>query len=372
MDMKLVDLDVLLGMMADLGASDLFLTVGLPPTVFVNRRTVRLAETLLRGEDIERLAARFLADPRAAGFERKPDLDLAHAVPGKGRYRLNIYRQRGDLGLVARRVKLEIQSFESLGLPPILASLALAPRGLLLVTGATGSGKSTTLASMIDHRNASQDGHIVTIEDPIEFIHPHRKSIVTQREVGVDTATFHDALKSALRQAPDAILIGEVRDRETAEAALHLAETGHLVLATLHSTNASQTLERLLNLFPQDLHAQIRMLLSLSLVGIVSQRLVATPDGKSRLPAIEVLLPTPRVKDLIKQGDLDGVKGALAQGGDGMQSFDESLYRLVRAGRLSRDAALAYSDCPNDFRLRFLLEDRAGPGREEPLRMGLR
>jgi twitching motility protein PilU len=195
---------------------------------------------------------------------------------------------------------------------------------------------------------------------------------VTQREVGVDTATFHDALKSALRQAPDAILIGEVRDRETAEAALHLAETGHLVLATLHSTNASQTLERLLNLFPQDLHAQIRMLLSLSLVGIVSQRLVAASDGTFRLPAIEVLLPTPRVKDLIKQGDLGGIKGALAQGGDGMQSFDESLYRLVRAGRLSKETALAYSDSPNDFRLRFLLEEKAAPGREEPLRMGLR
>jgi twitching motility protein PilU len=366
------ELDVLLAKMSEVGASDLFLTAGLPPTVFVNRRTVRLGEVPLRGEDIERIAGPFLADPRAAGFQNKPDLDLAHAVPGKGRYRLNIFRQRTEMGLVARRVKLEIQSFESLGLPPILAALALAPRGLLLVTGATGSGKSTTLASMIDHRNASQDGHIVTIEDPIEFIHPHRKSIVTQREVGVDTATFHDALKSALRQAPDAILIGEVRDRETAEAALHLAETGHLVLATLHSTNASQTLERLLNLFPQDLHAQIRMLLSLSLVGIVSQRLIATSDGKSRLPAIEVLLPTPRVKDLIKQGDLGGVKGALAQGGDGMQSFDESLYRLVRGGRLSREAAFAYSDSPNDLRLRFMLEEKGGAGREEPLRMGLR
>ncbi len=365
------ELESLLGRMAELDASDLFLTVGLPPSVFANKRVVRLAETPLRGEDVERIVAPFLTDGRAADFERKPDLDLAHLVPGKGRFRLNIFRQRSDLGLVARRVKLEIQSFESLKLPPVLASLALAPRGLLLVTGATGSGKSTTLSSMIDHRNASQDGHIVTIEDPIEFVHPHRKSIVTQREVGVDTASFHDALKSALRQAPDCILIGEVRDRETAEAALHLAETGHLVMATLHSTNATQTMERLLNLFPQDLHAQIRMLLSLSLVGIVSQRLIAASDRKSRLPAIEVLLPTPRVRDLIKQGDLGGLKGALTQGGDGMQSFDESLYRLVKGGRLTREDAVVYADSPSDLRLRFRLEEGAS-SREEHPRMGLR
>jgi twitching motility protein PilU len=225
---------------------------------------------------------------------------------------------------------------------------------------------------MIDHRNATQDGHIVTIEDPIEFVHPHRKSIVTQREVGVDTATFHDALKSALRQAPDSILIGEVRDRETAEAALHLAETGHLVMATLHSTNASQTIERLLNLFPQDAHAQIRLLLSLSLVGIVSQRLISSSDRKSRFPAIEILLPTPRVKDLIKQGDLGGIKGVLAQGGDGMQSFDEALYRLVRAGKLTREDAVVYADSPSDFRLRFRLEENSGSARDERPRMGLK
>jgi twitching motility protein PilU len=366
------ELDALLGRMAELNASDLFLTVGLPPSVFVNKRLVKLGEGLLRGEDVERLVAPFLADSRAAEFEKKPDLDLAHLIAGQGRYRLNIFRQRTELGLVARRVKLEIQSFESLGVPPVLASLALAPRGLLLVTGATGSGKSTTLAAMIDHRNATQDGHIVTIEDPIEFVHPHRKSIVTQREVGVDTATFHDALKSALRQAPDSILIGEVRDRETAEAALHLAETGHLVMATLHSTNASQTIERLLNLFPQDAHAQIRLLLSLSLVGIVSQRLISTSDRKSRFPAIEILLPTPRVKDLIKQGDLGGIKGALAQGGDGMQSFDEALYRLVRGGKLTREDAVVYADSPSDFRLRFRLEESSGASRDERPRMGLK
>jgi twitching motility protein PilU len=250
--------------------------------------------------------------------------------------------------------------------------MALERRGLILVTGATGSGKSTTLAAMIDHRNASQDGHIVTIEDPIEFVHPHRKSIVTQREVGIDTASFHDALKSALRQAPDMLLIGEVRDRETAEAALHFAETGHLVMATLHSTNAVQTLERVLNLFPEEMHAQVRMLLSLSLVGIVSQRLVATSDRKSRFCAVEVLVPTPRVRDLVKQGDLAGIKGAMAEGAsDGMQTFEDSLYQHVKAGRITQDDAALYADSAADFRLRFRLEAGGAKAEAKPL-FGLR
>ena len=359
------ELEALLAAMADADASDLFLTVGLPPSASVNGRLVRLSDTALTPEAMGVLVSPFLADSRAKDFETRPDLDLAHLIPGKGRFRLNIFRQRGDLALVARRVKLQIQSFGALGLPPVLARLALERRGLLFVTGATGSGKSTSLAAMIDHRNETRDGHIVTIEDPVEFVHPHKKSIVTQREVGIDSASFHDALKSALRQAPDVILIGEVRDRETAEAALHMAETGHLVMATLHSTNATQTLERLLNLFPEDLHPQIRMLLSLSLVGIVSQRLVASSDRTSRFAAVEVLLPTPRVRDLIKQGDLAGVKTALAEGGDGMQSFDQSLYQSVKAGRISKEDATAYADSPSDFKLRFRLEGAAGETRSQ-------
>ncbi len=352
-------LDAVLARMADLDASDVFLTVGAPPMALVGKRMVRLSERQLSGPDLERLAAPFLADSRAASFAERPDLDLAHAVAGKGRFRLNIFRQRGDLGIVARRVKLEVQSIEQLGLPAVLSKLALEPRGLLLVTGATGSGKSTTLAAMIDHRNATLEGHIVTIEDPIEFVHPHRRSIVTQREVGIDTASFHDALRSALRQAPDLLLVGEIRDRETAEAAIHFAETGHLVMATLHSTNAAQTLERLVNLFPEELHPQVLLLLSLSLCGIVSQRLIPTSDRKSRVAAVEVLLPTPRVRDLVKQGDVAGVKTALAEGGDGMQSFDEALYQLVRLGHFQRDDAARYADSPSDFKLRFRLADAA-------------
>jgi twitching motility protein PilU len=351
------EVEALLSRMEELDASDLFLTAGSPPKVFVNKALVALTPTPLTGPDLERYLKPFLADHRAVDFDKRPDFDLAHLVPGKGRFRLNIFRQRGELGLVARRIKLQIQSFDSLSLPPILGKLALEPRGLLLVTGATGSGKSTTLAAMIDHRNGLKDGHIVTIEDPIEFVHPHRKSIVTQREVGIDTASFHDALKSALRQAPDLLLIGEIRDRETAEAALHFAETGHLVMATLHSTNASQTLERLLNLFPEEFHPQIRMLLSLSLVGIVSQRLIPSSDRKSRLPAIEVLLPTARVKELVKDGNLAGIKTSLAQGGDGMQAFDEALYRIVKTGKLTKEDAMAYADSPSDFKLRFRLEE---------------
>ncbi len=358
--------------MSELDASDLFLTVGSPPMALVNKRLVPLAEAPLVSGDLERLVAPFLADERAAEFAKRPDLDLATFVPGKGRFRLNIFRQRNELGIVARRVKLEIPSFDGLGLPPVLARLALEKRGVLLVTGATGSGKSTTLAAMIDHRNRSAEGHIVTIEDPIEFVHSHRKSIVTQREVGIDTATYHDALRSALRQAPDMLLIGEVRDRETAEAALHFGETGHLVMATLHSTNAAQTLERLMNLFPEDLQAQVRMLLSLSLVGIVSQRLIPTSDGRARMAAFEVLLPTPRVRDLIKQWDIGGIKTALNEGGEGMQSFDESLYRLVKAGKLTFEDSVHYADSPSDFRLRFRLEDSGAAKGENRPRMGLK
>ncbi len=352
-------LDSLLGRMADLDASDLFLTVGRPPMASVNKRLVALGPDALNAADVASCAAPFLSNGRGAAFEARPDLDLAHVVAGKGRFRLNIFRQRSELGIVARRIKPEVPTLAGLGLPPVLAEMVVQHRGLLLVTGATGSGKSTTLAAMIDHRNESMDGHIVTIEDPIEFVHPHKRSIVTQREVGLDTASWDDALRSALRQAPDALLIGEIRDAATAEAALHLAETGHLVMATLHSTNAAQTLERFMNLFPHELHGQVRLLLSLSLVGIVSQRLVPRSDGGGRVAALEILVPTPRVRDLVRDWDIGGLKQALAAGGGHMQSFDECLYRLVKAGRLTKDDALLFADAAADFKLRFRLEETA-------------
>jgi twitching motility protein PilU len=366
-------IDALLSRLADMDGTDLFLTAGAPPVISVGKRFQPIGERPLAPDELARLAAPFLDGERAAEFAKKPDLDLACSVPGKGRFRLNIFRQRGSIAIVARRVKLEIPSLAALGLPPVVASLALERRGLLLVTGATGSGKSTTLAAMIDHRNSNMAGHIVTIEDPIEFVHRHKKSIMTQREVGVDTATFYDALRSALRQAPDALLIGEVRDRETAEAALHFAETGHLVFATLHSTSAVQTLERLVNLFPADLHRQVHLLLSLNLAGIVAQRLISTSDRTSRALAVEIVLPTPRVCDCIKRGDIDGVKAALREGGYDMQSFDDSLFRLVKAGRLSIEDAALFAESAADFKLRFRLEGPSGetPRDERPrLRLG--
>jgi twitching motility protein PilU len=281
-------------------------------------------------------------------------VDLAYSLPGVGRFRVNVYRQRGTLAFVARRVRTDIPSFEDLGLPEVLKDLVMRPRGLVLVTGPTGSGKSTTLAAMIDHRNTHYDGHIVTIEDPIEFLHPDKRSLVSQREVATDTPSFHHALRSALRQAPDVLLIGEMRDRESADAALYFAETGHLVLSTLHTVNASQALERLLAFFPPDHTQEILHRLSITLEGIVSQRLVPRADGAGRVAALEVLLATPRVRELVRRGDVGAIKQAIQAGAqEGMQTFDQALYDLVQRGLVTAEEALRHADSPNDLRLRI-------------------
>ncbi|HVY61324.1 MAG TPA: PilT/PilU family type 4a pilus ATPase [Planctomycetota bacterium] len=354
-------IDALLARLAELDGSDLFLTVGAPPMASVSKRMVPLMERPLTRADLEKAAGPFLAaGDRAARFAARPELDIAHVLPGKGRFRLSVFKQRGEVAIVARRVKLEVPTIEQLGLPPVLSRMALERKGLILVTGATGSGKSSTLAAMIDHRNRSSPGHILTIEDPIEFVHEHRASIVSQREVGVDTATFPDALRSALRQAPDVILVGEIRDRETASAALELAETGHLALATLHSVNAAQALDRVANLFPPEVRPAAHMLLSLNLTGIVSQRLVPSRSG-GRVAALEVLVPTPRVRDLVRDGDIGAIRDAMSQGGaDGMQTFDDSLYRLVKERRLTLEEALPFAESASDLRLRFTREGAGG------------
>jgi twitching motility protein PilU len=364
-------LDDLLARAAALDAIDLFLIAGAPPVVNVAGRQQPLDPRPLAPADLERLAAPLLTGERAARFAERPDLDLARAVPA-GRFRLNVFRQRGLVSIVARRVRTEIPSLEALGLPALLGDLALEPRGLFLVTGAASTGKSTTLAAMLERRSAAREGHIVTIEDPIEFLHPHRRSIVTQREVGLDTASYPDALRSALRQAPDVLVLGEVRDRETAESALRFADTGHLVLATLHATNTVQALERVVSLFPADLHAHVHMLLSLALVGVVSQRLLPRADRPGeRVAAVEVLEPTQRVRDSIRRGDWPSVRVALREGGGGMTSFDEALHRLVRAGTVARDDAVRAADSPTDLLLRLRLEEAGGPNIAERRRLRL-
>jgi len=282
------------------------------------------------------------------------------SLPGVSRFRVNVFRQRGSAGMVIRRVKAEVSSLGELNLPDILKEITMSKRGLVLVVGATGSGKSTTLAAMVDHRNATESGHIITIEDPIECVHRHKKSIVTQREVGFDTHSFQSALKNTLRQAPDVILIGEIRDTETMEAAVTFAETGHLCLGTLHSNNANQAIERIMNFFPLERHAQIYLQLSLNLRSIISQRLIPSLDGK-RVATLEILMDTPRVRDLIRKGDVDILKEAMEQGvQEGCQTFDQALFMVYKEGKISLDQALINADSANNLRLKIKLAGLKG------------
>ena len=293
-------------------------------------------------------------------FEKSPEMNMAISDPDIGRFRVNIFQQRGEIAIVARNIKTEIPSAASLGLPPILNDLIMQKNGIVLFVGGTGSGKSTSLAALIDHRNKNSDGHIITIEDPVEFIHPHQKSIINQREVGVDTNSYEEALQNTLRQAPDVILIGEIRSRETMEHALAFAETGHLCLSTLHANNANQALDRIINFFPEERHKQLFLDLSLNLQGFVSQRLIPTPDGK-RAAAFEILLGTPRVCDLIKQGEVMELKEVMEKSEQqGMKSFDSALYDLCKSGKISYEEALKNADSKNNLRLRIQLSEGKG------------
>jgi twitching motility protein PilU len=356
----MLDINRLLERILDLDASDLYLTVGSPPVFRVEGEATPADEAALSAEDTVALAEAAMSDPRQRDeFARVKEMNLALSVTGRGRFRCNIFQQRNSVGLVIRQIKLNVPSVDDLGLPEVLKEIALTKRGLVLVTGATGSGKSTTLAAMIDHRNTTTPGHIVTIEDPIEFMHQHKRAIITQREVGFDTLSFHEALRNTLRQAPDVILIGEVRDEITMEAAITFAETGHLCLATLHSNNANQTIERIINFFPPIRHEQIYLQLSLNLRGIISQRLVPGIDRR-RVVAVEILLDTPRVKDLIKKAEIDTLKEALEQGtNEGCQTFDESLFSLAREERIDLEQALIHADSANNLRLRLRNDELA-------------
>ena len=348
-----MDIRDFLKVMMDRDASDIYLTVDLSPMYRVEGNTQPIGQEALTKEDLEQLIQSIMEEKQKEQFARSKEMNLALHYPDLGRFRVNLFQQRGNPGMVIRQIKVEIMTIDQLGLPPILEDIVMSKRGLVLVVGGAGSGKSTTLAAMIDHRNSNSTGHIISIEDPVEYVHPHKKCVITQREVGYDTESFSAALKNTLRQAPDVILIGEIRDRETMEAAITFAETGHLCLGTLHSNNANQAIERVLNFFEQERHPQIYLQLSLNLRSIVSQRLIQTIDGK-RAAALEILMNTPRIRDLTKKGQTDLIKDAMEQGEqESCQTFDKALLDLYMDGRIGLDQALANADSANNLRLKI-------------------
>jgi twitching motility protein PilU len=355
----------LLRMMIEKDGSDLFLTTGAAPSIKAHGKLSPLIDKKMPEGMVKKIAYQIMDEEQIRDFEKNPEMNLAVADPDIGRFRVNIFKQRGEVAIVARNIKTEIPSADSLGLPPILKDLVMQKRGIVLFVGGTGSGKSTSLASLIDHRNKTSDGHIITIEDPVEFIHPHQKSIVNQREVGVDTNSYEEALQNTLRQAPDVILIGEIRSRETMEHALAFAETGHLCLSTLHANNANQALDRIINFFPEERHKQLFLDLSLNLQGFVSQRLIPTVDGK-RAAAIEILLGTPRICDLIKQAKVLEIKEVMEKSEQqGMKTFDSALFDLYKQGRISYEETLKNADSKNNVRLRIQLSEGKPAGEEE-------
>ncbi|WFE69846.1 PilT/PilU family type 4a pilus ATPase [Halomonas sp. M1] len=352
----------LLAIMVEQQASDLLISVGAPASLKTPQGLVPLGRQPLSSSQVRSLVVNAIPEMQRERFALEHEANFALSLEQKGRFRVSAFQQRNEPAMVVRRIAQEIPTLSALGVPSQLAELANAKRGLVLVVGGTGTGKSTTLAAMIQERNVSVGGHIITIEDPIEYLHPHQRGIVNQREVGVDTESFEVALKNTLRQAPDVILIGEVRTRETMEHALTFAETGHLCLATLHANNANQALERILHFFPHERHEQIRMDLSLNLRAVVAQQLLPTQQG-GRCAAIEIMLSSPRVVDLIRKGRIDELKSAMAASRDaGMQTFDQALYALYQAEQISQQVALAHADSANDLRLMIKHGDAAASG----------
>ncbi|MCW8945533.1 MAG: PilT/PilU family type 4a pilus ATPase [Sedimenticola sp.] len=346
-----------LKLMVQKNGSDLFFSTGAPPNLKAEGRTMPIGDTPMGHGAVRKLAYSIMSDDQVKEFEATMECNLAVSIDGLGRFRVNVFRQRGDVAMVIRYIKGDIPSIEALKLPQSLKELIMMPRGLILVVGSTGSGKSTTLASMIDHRNRNATGHILTIEDPVEFLHTHKKSVVDQREVGLDTLSYEVALKNAMREAPDVILIGEIRDRQTMSHAIAYAETGHLCLSTLHANNANQALDRIVNFFPDSAHHQLYMDLSLNLKSVISQRLVKSKDGK-RVPAVEIMLLTTFVAELIQKGDIHAVKEAMEQGTErGMQTFDQALYQLYKDNQITLEEALANADSRNNLSLKIRLAE---------------
>jgi len=339
-------------------ASDIYIAVGAPVSARIQGTLMPLEKTSVNPLRAKEIAYQIMNPEQQAEFEKTLEMNLAISESGIGRFRINLFQQRNQISIVIRNIKTEIPQAIDLGLPPTLNKLVMQKRGLILFVGATGSGKSTSLAALIDYRNTNSAGHIITIEDPIEYLHSHKKSIINQREVGVDTHTYEEALKNTLRQAPDVILIGEIRDRETMEHAIAFAETGHLAISTLHANNANQAFDRIINFFPEERRNQLLMDLSLNVRGIVSQRLIPTLDGK-RCAAIEILLGTPMINDLILKGEINQIKEVMKKSENvGMQTFDTALYKLYKEGRISLEEALRNADSQNNLRLRISLEEK--------------
>jgi twitching motility protein PilU len=337
--------------------SDLYYSTGAPPSAKIFGELVQLSDETMKPGEIDVLAQDIMDDVQKEKFSEVPEMNLAISRPGLGRYRVNIFKQRNQTSMVIRRLGTDLPNYKDLGLPPVLMELIMQKRGLILFVGGTGSGKSTSLAALIDYRNENSQGHIITIEDPVEFTHRHKGCIVNQREVGTDTLTFDDALANTLRQAPDVILIGEIRHQETMEHALAFAETGHLCLSTLHANNANQAMDRIINFFPEERHNQLLQDLSLNMRAIVSQRLIPTVDGK-RAAAIEILVGTPRAADLIMKGAVSELKELMEKSTEqGMQTFDQALYKLYKEGRISLEEALKNADSKNNLRLKITLDE---------------
>ncbi len=358
-----MDFERLLALMVEKGASDLFITAGVPPSIKLHGKVVPVTTTPLSPEKARETVLGVMNERQRQEFLEDKELNFAISARGIGRFRASAFYQRNLAGMVLRRIETTIPQVDDLGLPEIIKELAMVKRGLVIFVGATGTGKSTSLASMIGHRNRNSKGHIISIEDPIEFIHQHQGCIVTQREVGIDTDSFEVALKNTLRQAPDVIMIGEVRSRETMDHAIAFAETGHLCLCTLHANNANQALDRIVHFFPADRHQQLWMDLSLNLKGIVAQQLLPTPDGNGRRACLEVMLNTPLAQDLIRKGEVHELKPLMKKSTEvGMQTFDQALYDLYDRGEITYEDALAHADSANDLRLMIKLGSETDAG----------
>jgi len=354
-----VELDTLLKLMVDKEASDLFITCGVPPSIKIHGKVIPVGKTALSAERARELVEGVMDEKQRAEFNAHKELNFAITSPAvpSARFRVSAFYQRNDVGMVLRRIETVIPTTEELMIPGILNELVMSKRGIIIFVGATGTGKSTSLAAMIGYRNNNSKGHIISVEDPIEFVHPHGGCIITQREVGIDTESFEVALRNTLRQAPDVILIGEIRSPETMEHAITFAETGHLVLATLHANNANQALDRIQHFFPPERHAQLWMDLSLNMRAMIAQQLVPTADGKGRRAAIEILINTPLVGDLVRKGEVHKLKELMTRSNElGMQTFDQALYRLYDEGVITYEDAIAHADSKNDLRLMIKLK----------------